>query len=83
MKYDNKNRPKRDFKNTEVPFDIMLRQFKKYCERKGIVEEVRERRYFSKPSFIKNEKNQKQKRRNELNRIRASKSVRRPTGLQR
>jgi hypothetical protein len=36
-----------------------------------------------KPSFIKNEKNQKQKRRNELNRIRASKSVRRPTGLQR
>ena len=42
MKYDNKNRPKRDFKNTEVPFDIMLRQFKKYCERKGIVEEVRE-----------------------------------------
>jgi|TARA_B110000977_G_scaffold49313_1_gene66948 ribosomal protein S21 len=83
MKYDNKNRPKRDFKNTEVPFDIMLRQFKKYCERKGIVEEVRERRYFLKPSFIKNEKNQKQKRRNELNRIRASKSVRRPTGLQR
>ena len=50
MKYDNKNRPKRDFKNTEVPFDIMLRQFKKYCERKGIVEEVRERRYFLKPS---------------------------------
>ena len=83
MKYDNKNRPKRDFKNTEVPFDIMLRQFKKYCERKGIVEEVRERRYFLKPSFIKNEKNQKQKRRNELNRIRASKSVRRQTGLQR
>lgn len=83
MKYDNKNRPKRDFKNTEVPFDIMLRQFKKYCERKGIVEEVRERRYFLKPSFIKNEKNQKQKRRNELNRIRASKSVRRPRGLQR
>jgi ribosomal protein S21 len=83
MKYDNKNRPKKDFKNTEVPFDIMLRQFKKYCERKGIVEEVRERRYFLKPSFIKNEKNQKQKRRNELNRIRASKSVRRPTGLQR
>ena len=83
MKYDNKNRPKKDFKNTEVPFDIMLRQFKKYCERKGIVEEVRGRRYFLKPSFIKNEKNQKQKRRNELNRIRASKSVRRPTGLQR
>ena len=32
------------------PFDVLLRQFKKKCERKGIVAEVRERQYYEKPA---------------------------------
>ena len=39
------------------PFDVMLRQFKKKCERKGIVAEVRERQYYEKPA----EKRQRKK----------------------
>ena len=40
------------------PFDVMLRQFKKKCERKGIVAEVRERQYYEKPA----EKRQRKKK---------------------
>ena len=32
------------------PFDVMLRQFKKKCERAGIIAEVRKREYYEKPS---------------------------------
>mgnify|MGYP000167209241 FL=1 len=81
MKNTFRNRPKGNFKDKEVPFDVMLRQFKRHCERKGIVEEVRDRRYYLKPSFKRNERNQKIKRRNELNRIKALKSQKRPTGF--
>jgi ribosomal protein S21 len=40
--------------NNVEPFDRMLRRFKKACDRKGIVKEVRERQYFEKPSSKKN-----------------------------
>ena len=32
------------------PFDVLLRQFKKKCERAGIVAEVRKREYYEKPA---------------------------------
>jgi len=51
------------------PFDRMLRRFKKSCDRKGIVKEVRDRQYFEKPSSIKNTKNQAQKRKRKLDAI--------------
>ena len=38
------NKPKKH--DGPPPFDVMLRQFKKKCERKGIVAEVRERQYY-------------------------------------
>tara|TARA_A200000159_G_scaffold164783_1_gene196236 strand:+ start:5426 stop:5659 length:234 start_codon:yes stop_codon:yes gene_type:complete len=52
--------------NNVEPFDRMLRRFKKACDRKGIVKEVRERQYFEKPSSKKNEKNQYIKRKRKL-----------------
>ena len=52
-------------KNVE-PFDRMLRRFKKACDRKGIVQECRDRQYYIKPNVIKNEKNQQLKRRKKL-----------------
>ena len=52
--------------NNVEPFDRMLRRFKKACDRKGIVKEVRERQYFEKPSSKKNEKNQHIKRKRKL-----------------
>ena len=47
------NKPKHD---GPPPFDIMLRQFKKKCERKGIVQEVRDRQYYEKPAQAKQRK---------------------------
>jgi len=41
-------------KNVE-PFDRMLRRFKKACDRKGIVQECRDRQYFTKPNDLKNQ----------------------------
>ena len=32
------------------PFDVLMRRFKKKVERDGIIAEVRERRYYEKPS---------------------------------
>ena len=32
------------------PFDINLRQFKRACEKAGIVKEMREREYYTKPT---------------------------------
>ena len=39
------------------PFDRMLRRFKKACDRKGIVQECRDRQYYTKPNDLKNQKN--------------------------
>ena len=51
------------------PFDVMLRQFKKKCERKGIVAEVRERQYYEKPSQRKQRKKKEAIRREKLNQL--------------
>ena len=34
----------------EMPFDIGLRKFKKACEKAGIVQEVRKREFYEKPT---------------------------------
>ena len=33
-----------------MPFDVALRKFRKACDRAGIVQEVRKREYYEKPS---------------------------------
>ena len=52
-------------------FDQLLRRFKKACERKGIVQECRDRQYYSKPNYIKNQKNQSIKRKKKIEAKRA------------
>lgn len=39
-----------------------LRRFKKACEREGIMQELKKREYYRKPSEIRNEKNREIKR---------------------
>ncbi len=51
----------------EGPFDKVLRRFKKECEKKGIVQECRDRKYHEKPNDTRNQKNQELKRRKKLN----------------
>ena len=34
----------------EMPFDIGLRKFKKACEKAGVVQEVRKREFYEKPT---------------------------------
>lgn len=48
------------------PFDRMLRRFKKLCDKKGIVKEVRDREHYVKPAAKRNEKNQAIKRKRKL-----------------
>ena len=57
-------------KNVE-PFDRMLRRFKKAGDRKGIVQECRDRQYYVKPNDLKNQKNQAIKRRKKLDRMKS------------
>ena len=46
-----KNRnPKDNRPPKEMPFDIGLRRFKKACDNAGIVQEVREREFYEKPT---------------------------------
>ena len=45
-------------------FDKACKKFKKICTKDGFLKEVRERRYFKKPSQIKHENNIAKKRRN-------------------
>ncbi len=53
-------------------FDRMLRRFKKACDKKGIVKEVRDRQYFEKPASKRNERNQSIKRKKKLEARRAA-----------
>ena len=55
--------------NGPPPFDVLMRQFKKKCERKGIVAEVRERQYYEKPSQRKQRKKKEAIRREKLNQL--------------
>ena len=46
-----------------MPFDVALRRFKKKVQNAGIIQEVREREYFTKPSTKKREKKKAARRR--------------------
>ena len=52
-----------------LPFDVMLRQFKKRCERAGIIAEVRKREYYEKPSQRRQIKKKEAIRREQLNQL--------------
>ena len=46
-----RNRNPRDKRPSKpMPFDVALRKFKKACERAGIVQEVRRREFYEKPT---------------------------------
>jgi small subunit ribosomal protein S21 len=52
-----KNRnPKDNRPAKEMPFDVGLRRFKKACDNAGIVQEVREREFYEKPTAKKKRK---------------------------
>tara|TARA_B100001778_G_C18363996_1_gene527728 strand:+ start:476 stop:712 length:237 start_codon:yes stop_codon:yes gene_type:complete len=60
-------KPRINPKNRTVePFDRMLRRFKKACDKKGIVQECRDRKYYTKPNDLKNQNNQALKRKKKL-----------------
>ena len=40
----------------EMPFDVALRKFKKACDKAGIVQEVRKREFYEKPTAKGKEK---------------------------
>ena len=64
--------PRVNPKNRNVePFDRMLRRFKKACEKKGIVQECRDRKYYEKPNDTRNQRNQELKRRKKRDKKRA------------
>lgn len=46
------------------PLESALRRFKKLCERDGILQELKRREYYEKPSAIKHRKKLEQKRKN-------------------
>ncbi len=65
MRYNNKNKsisgrtvdlrpgprhPKDRRPQTDMPFDIALRKFRKQIEKAGIVKEIREREFYEKPT---------------------------------
>ena len=54
-----KRHPKDKRPSKPMPFDVALRKFKKSCERAGIVQEVRKREYYEKPS-AKRQRKQKE-----------------------
>ena len=47
----------------EVEFDKAVRKFKKICNKSGFLQELRERRYFEKPSDKKRKERNARKRR--------------------
>tara|TARA_A100001011_G_scaffold42012_1_gene39699 strand:+ start:316 stop:552 length:237 start_codon:yes stop_codon:yes gene_type:complete len=59
--------PRRHRKTNQLEsFDSMLRRFRKACDRKGIVKECRDRKYYEKPNDTRNQKNQQLKRKKKL-----------------
>lgn len=51
-----KQNPKDKRPAKEMPFDVALRKFKKACERAGIVQEIRKREFYEKPTAKKKRK---------------------------
>tara|TARA_Y100001937_G_C7097034_1_gene320581 strand:- start:1073 stop:1348 length:276 start_codon:yes stop_codon:yes gene_type:complete len=54
------------------PFDVLMRRFKKKCERDGIVAEVRKRQYYEKPSAKRQKRINDWKRRIKIDKLRAA-----------
>jgi len=52
------------------PFDVLMRKFRKKCEKDGIVQEVRKRQYYEKPSAKRQKKINDFKRRIKIDKLR-------------
>ena len=57
------------------PFDVLMRRFKKKCERSGVVAEVRERKYYKKPSSRRQKKINAWKRKIKIDKIREEQAL--------
>ena len=57
------------------PFDVLMRRFKKKCERRGVVAEVRERQYYEKPSSRRQKKINAWKRKIKIDKIREEQAL--------
>tara|TARA_B100000123_G_scaffold201067_1_gene151133 strand:- start:552 stop:827 length:276 start_codon:yes stop_codon:yes gene_type:complete len=57
------------------PFDVLMRRFKKKCERSGIVAEVRERQYYEKPSAKRQKRINAWKRKIKIDKIREEQAL--------
>ena len=57
------------------PFDVLMRRFKKKCERSGVVAEVRERRYYEKPCAKRQKKMNGWKRKIKIDKIREEQAL--------
>ena len=61
---------KQDVKDKDREFDRLFRKWKRGVERSGILQDLRTREYFEKPSVKRHRTKQTQKRRNEIERKR-------------
>jgi len=57
------------------PFDVLMRRFKKKVERDGIIAEVRERRYYEKPSAKRQKRMNAWKRKLKIDRLREEQAL--------
>ena len=57
------------------PFDVLMRRFKKKCDRDGIVAEVRERQYYEKPSARRQKRINAWKRKIKIDKIREEQAL--------
>ena len=57
------------------PFDVLMRRFKKKCERSGIDAEVRERQYYEKPSARRQKRINAWKRKIKIDKIREEQAL--------
>ena len=57
------------------PFDVLMRRFKKKCERDGIVAEVSERQYYEKPSARRQKRINAWKRKIKIDKIREEQAL--------
>ena len=57
------------------PFDVLMRRFKKKCERSGVVAEVRERQFYEKPSSRRQKKINAWKRKIKIDKIREEQAL--------
>ena len=57
------------------PFDVLMRRFKKKVERDGIIAEVRERRYYEKPSAKRQKRINAWKRKLKIEKLREEQAL--------